>query len=77
VATTFTPDRTNLTYLDLKDTNVTDAGLKELKHLKNLEELNLVGTKVTDAGMKELKNIKHEWHFQQFLVFIFSTLRSS
>jgi hypothetical protein len=34
---------------------VTDAGLKELKELKQLSRLELSGTKVTDAGIKELK----------------------
>src|SRR5215471_14025304 len=41
--------------VDLHGTKVTDAGLKELKGLKNLQELDLWGTKVTDAGLKELK----------------------
>jgi len=34
-----------------------NAGLKELKELKNLRELFLGGT-VTDAGLKELKEVK-------------------
>jgi hypothetical protein len=34
---------------------VTDAGLKELKELKQLTTLDLEGTQVTDAGLKELK----------------------
>ena len=33
---------------------MTDAGLKELAGLKNLQSLNLAYTKVTDAGLKEL-----------------------
>ena len=37
---------------------VTDAGLKELKHLKQLTSLNLSATAVTDAGLKELKHLK-------------------
>ena len=37
---------------------VTDAGLKELKDLKQLTSLNLDNTKVTDAGLKELKDLK-------------------
>jgi internalin A len=36
-------------------TQVTDAGLKELKELKQLTELHLQRTKLTDAGVKELK----------------------
>ena len=33
---------------------VTDAGLKELAGLTQLQSLNLHNTKVTDAGLKEL-----------------------
>jgi hypothetical protein len=39
----------------LEGTQVTDAGLKELKELKCLQELNLTLSPVTDAGVKELK----------------------
>jgi internalin A len=35
-------------------TQITDAGLKELAALKNLQTLNLNGTQITDAGLKEL-----------------------
>ena len=38
--------------------NVTDAGLKELAGLKDLQSLNLHHTQVTDAGMKELAGLK-------------------
>lgn len=38
--------------------NVTDAGLKELATLKNLQDLGLGSTKVTDAGLKELAGFK-------------------
>jgi hypothetical protein len=41
--------------MSLWDTNVTDAGVKDLKELKNLTGLDLHNTKVTDAGLKELK----------------------
>jgi internalin A len=34
---------------------VTDAGLKDLKELKNLTTLYLINTKVTDAGVAELQ----------------------
>src|SRR5207249_701618 len=45
--------------VNLYGTKVTDAGLKELKHLKQLTSLNLAGTtQVTDAGLKELKELK-------------------
>ena len=37
---------------------VTDADLKELKHLKQLTTLSLAGAQVTDAGLKELKDLK-------------------
>lgn len=48
----------DVTSFNLRGTNVTDAGLKELKNLNNLTSLILNGTKVTDAGLKELKAIK-------------------
>src|SRR5207249_4603172 len=37
---------------------VTDAGLKELKHLKQLTTLDLHGANVTGAGLKEVKDLK-------------------
>ena len=37
---------------------MTDAGLKELAGLKNLQSLDLLYTKVTDAGLKELAGLK-------------------
>ena len=43
-------------------TKVTDAGLKELKGLKNLTTLSPWGRKVTDAGLKELKDLKNLDH---------------
>src|SRR5262245_23977591 len=42
----------------LADTQVTDAGLKELAALKQLEVLSLERTNVTDAGLKELAALK-------------------
>jgi Leucine-rich repeat (LRR) protein len=45
--------------LDLSDTRVSDAGLKELAPLKNLQILDLSGTRVTDAGLKELALLKN------------------
>src|SRR5438477_11668371 len=44
--------------VNLTGTKVTDAGLKELKDLKQLTSLILAKTKVTDAGLKELKQLK-------------------
>ena len=34
---------------------ITDAGLKDLKELKDLQFLCLAGTKISDAGLKDLK----------------------
>jgi hypothetical protein len=46
--------------LDLTQASMTDAGLKELKDLKNLAALDLGGnTRVTDAGLRELKDLKN------------------
>jgi len=45
--------------VNLGGTDVTDAGVKELKELKSLQTLNLNGTDVTDAGLKQLKELKH------------------
>jgi hypothetical protein len=39
-------------------TQVTDAGLKELKAFKGLEILDLAHTHITDQGLKELKDLK-------------------
>lgn len=44
--------------MSLLNIRVTDAGLKELAGLKNLQSLDLVGTRVTDAGLKELAGLK-------------------
>jgi len=41
-------------WLNLKWTRVTDAGLKELAALKQLQGLDLSFTQLTDAGLKEL-----------------------
>ena len=49
--------------VDLGNTKVTDAGLKELAALKNLTTLNLYRWhKVTDAGLKELAALKNLTH---------------
>ncbi len=44
--------------LELRDTKTTDAGLKELAFLKNLETLSLPAT-VTDTGLKELAKLEN------------------
>lgn len=41
--------------LSLSGPNFTDAGLNEMKELKNLRLLNLRGTGVSDAGIKQFK----------------------
>jgi hypothetical protein len=45
---------TGLEVLDLSHTQVTDAGLAQLKGLKKLNSLYLRKTRVTDAGVKQL-----------------------
>jgi hypothetical protein len=44
----------DVTALDLSETAVTDAGLKELADLTGLTSLHLIRTRVTDAGLKEV-----------------------
>ena len=44
--------------LMLRDTMVTDEGLKHLSGLTNLEELDLSGTRVTEKGIEALRNLK-------------------
>ena len=44
-------DTTQLEYLDLSRTGVTDLGLRYLTGLTNLDELNLSFTQITDAGL--------------------------
>jgi hypothetical protein len=46
---------TELRWLVLMDTGVTDQGLKHIRHLKKLERLDLEGSKVTKQGAEELK----------------------
>ncbi len=44
-------------YVNLGNTQVTDAGLESLKGLSQLESLGLDGTKITDAGLIQLKGL--------------------
>ena len=48
----------DLRRLYLRDTLVTDEGLKHIAGLTRLEELDLYGTHVTDAGIAYLKDMK-------------------
>lgn len=41
--------------LDLSDTQVTDAGLQQLTHLKKLKHIDLRGTLVTEEGKNALR----------------------
>jgi hypothetical protein len=43
--------------LDLGATQVSDAGLENLKGLTQLQSLDLGGTRVTDAGLNDLKRL--------------------
>ena len=48
----------NVVEVKFRGTQVTDAGLKELAGLTELQLLDLEGTQVTDAGLKELAGLK-------------------
>ena len=57
-------DLEKVTGLALGDTNITDAGLKEVAKLQNLGALDLCNTQITDAGLKEvakLQNLTELW----------------
>ncbi len=47
-----------LTTLDLSLTQITDAGLKELRNLENLTTLTLKSSKISLAGLRELQQIR-------------------
>ena len=49
--------RTNLQYLYLTDTPITDDALVHLAGLSNLKELSLPGTQITDAGLVHLTGL--------------------
>lgn len=53
----------SLQYLELKESNVTDARLVYLKAFRNLRSLNLYSChRVTDAGMEHLKTLANLEH---------------
>jgi Leucine-rich repeat (LRR) protein len=49
---------TDLTFLTLESTHVTDGGLGHLKGMENLGSLSLTGTNVTDAGLAHLEGMQ-------------------
>ena len=48
----------NLTWINLRNTKVSDAGLKQLGKLQYLQYINLSGTQVSDKGISALASIK-------------------
>jgi len=50
-------DLTQLQFLSLSESRVTDAGLAHLKGMARLETLWLGGTQVTDAGLVHLRGL--------------------
>ncbi|WP_221389680.1 c-type cytochrome domain-containing protein [Dyadobacter sp. NIV53] len=48
-----------IAWLKLGDTKITDAALKEISKLKNLNKLHLEHTVITDAGLANLKNLPY------------------
>jgi hypothetical protein len=41
--------------LDLRDTQVTDGGLRHIAALKRLEQLDIRGTRITDHGLQQFR----------------------
>jgi len=55
-------DLKDVVELNLRGTDVTDAGLKHVAGLKSLKKLHLEKTKITDKGLAELKGLDNlEW----------------
>ena len=52
-------DLAKVTRLDLYDTKITDAGLKEVAKLQKLTHLFLYDTKITDAGLKDVAKLQN------------------
>ena len=54
----------SVNWVDLSDTDVTDADLAALRELTNLDELHLDRTQVTDTGLEHLKELTNlRWLF--------------
>jgi hypothetical protein len=51
-----------VTSLDLNDTKITDAGLKEIAKLQQLTSLHLNHTQITDAGIKDIAKLQQLTH---------------
>jgi len=51
-------DLEKVTVVYFNGTKITDAGLKELAKLQQLERLSLRDTQITDAGLKEMAKFK-------------------
>jgi hypothetical protein len=43
--------------LDLRDTQITDGGVRHLAALKRLEHLDIRGTRITEDGLQELRGM--------------------
>lgn len=41
--------------LNLRDTQITDGGVRHIMALKRLEQLDIRGTRITDNGLQELR----------------------
>ena len=51
-------DLEKVTFLNLDNTKITNAGLKELAKLQQITRLWLFNTQITDAGLKEVAKLK-------------------
>lgn len=50
---------TQLVWLKLGDTDISDGALAQVAKLRNLQKLHLEQTKITDAGLKQLKELPY------------------
>ena len=56
------PNWTELTYVSLGDSRVTDSGVAHLSKLQHLTELSLESTRITDAALKSLYSMTQLQH---------------